>query len=721
MSYNYLNRFLQSKQGSDDNRLFMGGTLEFAGNNTPGYWQNGSFYAFNSNDSQKVTTFNQLLAATNNGENVINIDGAITFEGDIATNNDTYVFLSPSARLDMSTYSWDKRSNSLNIIGGGNNVITWASTNGNSPFIDTVGTFFKMSIENCLLGNVGNDPNTLICDPDIIPVRLKNCSVIDNGQANSGVVFADGGWADNVSFGTNVDFSTSEKIAQFKNGSWGSKIQLYNFGNSVNSLITIDAGATVEGLIGGNGNNIVTNNGVLYAAENSTAFSLGTIDLICNGNAQTLNSTIQNALIQGSNTTNIGNFYTGSFTINSGVIGTLIDGCIGAGGTYIDNGSDTVANANRGYFPNGGGGSISLSPYQAAIDNVGKLAYHYATFGAAYSVGKTENYSINNILETGNINFIPSGQLFAQIGATFTWDLGVYSIVGSLAPSITGANTLTIDFTDASSIFKWGNSTAGLPFSNLDKLSTVVINPKGGVLQNVSTTANCYLYCAGTFIITPGILLLPNASAGGIKTTAYTTIQGLELTGGGENCDTALICEGGSIRDVILDGTFANNSILIKSNVDTAIDVLNANIAINGTIEVMGKATKIFSTNPTGYLIVQAKTSLDPSGNTSISESNFDQLSLSSGTTRIKISDCTIKLLDIPLDNTTELDLVNVTVLNNSILSGNLNISNCRFVSGFQVNAGANVCISTSRSGSGISWAGATISRAANDSNVGND
>lgn len=676
------------------------------------YIQSKAFGPWVSNAS----TSSELLAAALVG-GWINVTGAITLTSNLVLGANTLIYVNQSAggslyfngaQIDTKNFViWLKTDSCL----AGNNAIIYTPSGINKPFITSTGSLpiSIIYVDAVWFQNNGNYANTSFCE-SFAQIFINGMTLIAGNADNAGLSIGyPGATVNGLRLGVLAPNSTNALVVDDGCAS------LFN-------IYIVNPGGVSGQLVSIGQNNPVSNmqlsrqatSGVIFNILNKgQIYGLESID----GTAVNITMDGANPVLEGSN------LAIGSVTINNTATNPKIISS-NATGAFTNNSSTYQGAANSGTIVNTGN-SLSISPYQGAVDGVGALALHYINFGAAYSAGKTYDESTANITETADINILPAGQLLAQIGQGFTWDLSNYSVVGSLAADseTTGANSLTINLSDSSSTFKWGNSTAGLPISNFDSLSTLVINASGGVLQNISTNANCYLHCAGTMLIHDAILLLPNASNGGVKTDNYTQLSGIEFTGGGVSCDTALTCEGGSVRDFVIDGAFTDNAKIVVSNSDTIYDGGSINIVTNGEFEICGKASKILSVNPAGFLIVTAKPSTDANGNTSISDSTIDQLSLPSAATRIKISNCTIGLLDFATDNTTECEFVNCTILNNSPIYGIATFTNCHFVAGFEPQVGATISLVNSTSAVAITYpVGADARRRqANDQNIGNE
>jgi hypothetical protein len=295
--------------------------------------------------------------------------------------------------------------------------------------------------------------------------------------------------------------------------------------------------------------------------------------------------------------------------------------------------------------------------------------------------------------------------------------------------AVAGGNALTIEFADASSVLLYGYSASTLPFQNFDVNSTIIIDAKGGAIRNTSTAPNTYIECLGTLSISPAKILLPNASAGGVKTNQYTKIEGVRFKGGGSACDTAIIASGGSISSSIIEGSFANNSILIQAENFTVFDTIVIATATTNTIEIWGQAKQIISRSSAlgGYLTVTPKNSsllgnYNPLDLTIIDGGTFDELAIPSGLQGCKISNCTIGLLSLPSDNSTQIDFDNCTFINNFTFYGDSSFSNCRMIGGFIPQDGSTIGLSNCRSGSLVTFSSGVIKfRSANNPNIGND
>ena len=711
------------------------------------FYQDISDAIYFSPYAAKVATVAQWNAAIAASASVIYVSAEFSFDQNVTLLVDTSVYVAPNLQINMGIYQINQNNNvfrleCLSNFSNPNNGWGYVPvTPGNSPFINTPLADAKKRDEhgNYVLNEDGS--NKLSSDPSqYIPLVFINCRMGNSGSVantpvsqtnkqiyNNSWVFA--GNADNA--GVNLSISGSNfnnltillssalstnALVVADNCATGMGLAIYNQDVIyADSLITIGQGNQIYGIwcygYTGGGNLPIISKGQIYNLNGSKCTPVLTMDG-------------QSPVLDGSN------LAAGSITVNVTAVNPKIVAS-NATGTFTQNSTTYQGALNTGTITNTTQSSSGLSPFSAVVDGVGALPNHYATVGAAYAAGKTELYTTANITETANIAMNPADQLYVRVGQGFTWDLGVYSIVGSFSaptednpelPTTTGSNTFTLELTDGSAIFKWGNPTAGLPISNFDDLSTVTIRANGGVLQNISTVANTYLYCAGTFLADGAILLLPDASAGGIKTDNYTKLTGLELTGGGTACDTALICEGGSVRDTIIDGSFTDNSTIVQSNSDTIYDGIGVNLSTNNNIQICGKASKILSTNPAGFLISQIKQSLDTNGNTSLSDSTVDQCSIPTAVTRVQVSNCTIGLLDPANDNTTQADFVNTTFLNEPNLYGDSAFVNCRFNASFAPQDGATLSFSSCKSSAAItSWGTATKTRAANDTNIGND
>ena len=425
--------------------------------------------------------------------------------------------------------------------------------------------------------------------------------------------------------------------------------------------------------------------------------------------------------------------HTGSITLDDGATNPTIVGTYASGAFNAGTAIGYCGAGNSGTIPNtGAGASIGLSPFEATLDSVGLLSNHYINVGTAYPAIKTYVYGIANIAETANIFFNPADQIYFQIAQNFTHSLGAFSFVGSFStsPAVAGGNALTIEFADASSIFEYGYGAPTLPFENFDANSTIIIDAKGGSMRNTSTAANTYIECLGTLSIRTAQVLLPNASAGGIKSHQYTQLDGVEFTGGGSSCDTAIIANGGNLGSVIIDGDFTDNSILIEASAFTAYNTIDVSIPTNGTIEVWGVAQQIISSSKKlgGFVTVTPKNSsllpgtYDPSDITEINGGTWDELAVPSGLQGCKISNATIGLLSLPSDNSTQIDFDNCTFINNFTFYGDSSFTNCRMLASFDAQTGSIIGLSNCRSGSEVTFAsGVTKYRAANDANIGND
>lgn len=757
-----------------------GGSYTDNGTNTQGLFNTGGLLPDNISGSfdpftAKATTFDTLIAATNSGKKVINVDGAITFQGDIATNFDTYLFLSPGSRLDMGVHSWDKRSNGLQIVGTENNVITWASNADTSPFIDTSGFGFSMSIENCLLGNIGTAANTPLCDPTIIPVQLINCGFSDNGQVNSGVVFAQGGYADNVAFESSA--STSEDIAVFENGSWGRKLTVYNIGGSTNSLININLGAPVEGLIGGNGNNLITNNGILQNASNNTAVSgAGTLDLNCGANSQTINCTVRNSTIEGSNSMNLGSIYSGSFIIQPSVVGTLIADCYGFGGTYTDNGSGTIDSGNKGYFPTNSNGISAFTGKTTPTVGLSNL----------YTAGEKCDLIAVNTTESANTTLAASDELAATINQAATWNQAGNVINGSA-----GGVSFTLQMIDSSSVYKYtmattsqsgtltgsSNSVTGLtstadlivgmpvsgtgiqsgtviativdatsitlslpattggaqtltftsqPFLNFDSTSTLVINGNGATIQNTSTVPNtCITMPAngGTGIVRDCYFILPDVSNSGVTTTAYGLVDNCEFFGGGSACDTAITVNGGKLQNIVINGAWKDNANLFGlTNIPAIYDTIHMDVNASLNLPTMGVASAISRNFDPSYTL--ASLTLVPSSYDQYSNVSVDFISFASGVTNCKITNAYLDgVMAFSSDNTNiQINCVNGECASNQQVYGKVKFTNWDFNGGISAMPGSEVWLDNCTSATPIVInTGAIVHRQNNDLNIGND
>jgi hypothetical protein len=638
---------------------------------------------------------------------------------------------------------------------------------GGSLFASTL----KVMAKNCQAKTMGT--NNQYFNPKKFGSTIKSIFVYGQtiaGAVDNSVVIGDGCVGEDVEYfnstgstGTHITIEQGGKLCRVKGsgqpGAGGFPFVIYNYGE----LQGIETSYPISPVIINDGGTI--SNSTIATAS---GFAPVTASLT---NTNSIN-------ISSGNSINNVKFDGASITVDSAAFNTTFFECNTFGGTYSNEGKNTLGYANNGgLLPNSvpffavadaaarlaltskdvGNGQIvvqksdytawvanvdgqtvgwspigsvpgtSISPYQAALDGKGTLPNFYATINAAYTALKSYLYTIASTSEVTNTTMKPADQLAILIGQNFVSDLKNYQIIGSYNPSavppVPGGNAITIRMEDASSTLKFGYSSSLTPFANLDAQSTLVILGNGGTVINTSTVANTSITCDGRLICKDSLFILPNASNGGITTNSYSQLSGLKFTGGGATCDIALTCNGGSVKDIVIDGAYANNSTLIQTNVDTSYDSININVPINATVEVMGKATKIFSTNQNGFVIVRAKTSLAPNGNTGVSESNFDQLSLSPNTQRIQVSNCTIGILDLPLDNSCQVDFSNVTILNSCSLAGTLSFSNCHFPDSFTPNSGATLSFSNCTSGAAITdWNGATKRRSlSNDSNIGND
>jgi hypothetical protein len=403
---------------------------------------------------------------------------------------------------------------------------------------------------------------------------------------------------------------------------------------------------------------------------------------------------------------------------------------VGNGQIVVQRSDDTawiasISGSSVSWIPIGSASGISISPYEATLDNIGTLANHYVNDGLAYTAGKTYVYDMADITETADIQLVSTGQNYIQVGQNFTHDLSTFSIIGSYqaSPPIAGGNSMSIELEDSSSVFTYSPS-GNLPIANFDQASTVLINGNGGIFINNSTTDNSYIYCAGTLIALNLQFRLPNKAAGGFKTDLYTKLDGIEFSGTGVLSDTPVICNGGAVSDLIFDGTFANNATLLdvvpaEENVlapGTLYDGILVNVDAPTRIILRGEAMRINTNlnNIDSFLTVL------PLSNSTLISSYCDALSLASNVTDTVFGLGRAGLASFPSDNTSQATFVGYTFYNAVVSYGDTSFTACRFLGGITV-AGGVASFSNSISVTPLVVTGGSVRRSGNDSNIGND
>ena len=357
-----------------------------------------------------------------------------------------------------------------------------------------------------------------------------------------------------------------------------------------------------------------------------------------------------------------------------------------------------------------------LGPFDGTIDNVGTLPNHYVNVGDGYTASPSKTYdnTTANITETASISMTSADQLYVQIGQNNTWNLDSYTITGS-----TG-NAFSVEFSDASSVWKYTCPESAFPVTSFDANSTTVIRANGGVIKNTSANDNSYIYCAGTLLADDVQFLLPNASYGGFKTDLYTNLNDIIFTGGGTNCDTAWIANGGKIANIIVNGNNWKSNAFINTvtNVPTIHDTLYVDINAPVSMWVNGVADKIF-TNP---LNTSGQLSLNMSSNSTLVNSYADSIILTHGVVNNKFGMCTLGTVSYANDNTTTAKHVGVTFLNNVQIYGTEYYNTCEFQGGVEYMVGSTpILVGCTSATAAVNHGAATLIRAGNDANIGND
>lgn len=568
---------------------------------------------------------------------------------------------------------------------------------------------------------------------------INHCSFSTIGNNNNFVnLQARGSSVKNSYFlGTAISSSPDNSLI-IGNGSSGETITYYNSTASSGTHITVQAGGRLSGVYGngptgGGGFTFkILNQGYLERVSTATD---PISPVIVNDGGTIANCTLAKGtgfapspasitfINTGGRAFNV-DFVNTTVTVDATAVNTTLLACSANAG-YSDQGTNTQGFGNNGSIPNSGGGtSIGLSPFEATIDGTGTITGHYVSANTAYAAGKTYDYDKNDITETANLQMTTTDQLYILVGQNFTHNFGAFSIIGSYSasPAVAGGNSLALELADASAIFRYAPN-GNLPIANFDPYSSVVIKGNGGTFINNALTDNSYIYCAGTLIVSNLLMLLPNKAAGGFKTDLYSALSGIEFTGGGSACNSAIIAGGGSLTNIIIDGAWQDNAIVIDTapvveNVipaSTLYEGIFVNVDEPTRFKLRGAANKIGTNpnNPNSFLTVE------PASTSVITSSYCDAIAIGSGVTDILLGLGRARTIVFPSDNTSEVTIIGYTFYNAVTVYGKASFSSCNFKGGITV-AGGVVSLSNCESATALIVTGGTVRRSGNDTNIGN-
>jgi hypothetical protein len=622
--------------------------------------------------------------------------------------------------------------------------------------------YIPLVFTNCRLGNSGSVANT--------PLSQTNKQIFNN-------VFVFSGNADNAGVNLSIQGSTFNNLTIISQG--GSAC--------TNCLVIADSCATGTGLsFLSTGANFSTNvitigaNNKIYdiqisaSSGNAPIFSKGqiyglsgvnsTVSVTLDGTNPILNGAIIAALIFETTAVNpsLNNVVATTFTPNN--IKANINGCGGAipnpytvltaadqtarltlASSQVRNDQLLVQDSDKTLWVAGVSGSTVTwkfigssgagdSPYAGVIDGVGTLPNHYINGGAAYAANKTYDFDTANITETANIVFNPADQLYIQVGQNFVHDLSTFQIIGSYNPTaeppIAGGNALTINLADASATLQYSPAANILPIANFDSQSTVVIQGNDGTVINNAAGDNTYIQCDGTLLASNHQFNLPNASAGGYKTSLFSKLDGIEFVGGGANCEKAIICDGGVLSDIVFDGSYKENAVLldiVAPSLDDEGNLLavpagtlydNIFIDVNAPVKIniRGQASRI-STNPNNEL---SFLTVAPESDTTMIACYSDAITLGPSITGCIFANGRAGLVSFAANNSTQASFVGYTFYNTITIYGNADFTGCHFYGGVTV-AGGNVSFSNCDSTVALVVTAGNVRRSGNDTNIGND
>ena len=363
--------------------------------------------------------------------------------------------------------------------------------------------------------------------------------------------------------------------------------------------------------------------------------------------------------------------------------------------------------------------SVALSPYQGCLDASGAVTAHYVNLTTpttgAYANGKTILYTIANITETNDLTMESTDQIMIQVGQGFVWDLNSRTITAA------AGNDFGIMLTDGSGTFRYARTTGTSPFASFGATSCINIIGNAGIIQNQSTVDDSYIDPGSGILLSANHrYLLPNASGGGYKTNSYTNLTNIIFTGGGTSCQKAFYANGGSVSNIIftgsasswLSGGFLNDS----GDNYTLYDNIYYDVNLPMSFNLNGSISNLLR-NPAN---TSSSLTVSCANDSTIKSSTIDALVLASGTTGVKSFCGSYLTVSYASDNSTTIQHIGDTFINNVVVYGNVKFTNCEFLGGVTVETGATAYFTGCSSSASLVNSG-TVVRAGNNSNIGND